>query len=422
MSEISNNQHLQVLYSQTLKHGSIFNLIKSKILTVDQIKYLINQTDIAYKIKIILYRSLLEFYDYQESDPVDKIQYILLKIFDKEVDNIEVLEVEFDQEQQFILKLSNNWLSSDNSNDISSMEVARNIMFILEYHFPLSELINELGDFNDMLVSILLKEGYDIKYNSNILSVITNRILKINRTDYWQYVDRDLQWNNIVKLKLHKMSVTNMLKLFKIYPDKFPKLSGNIPKLLDSDLNDYEIAYLMGIDISKTNILSEKLLQMALAFNDQNYTTIRSNNKEWLNNQINSYAKNIDQVESNLVYNNVDEDGDYIDTKYEKIIDYNTCDVIFLYNQQKIFIFTYPEFEVLADKRENFHNKDPLSSLFIHNLYSLMRFGDKFTFNKDTLKQSMDNMLNDKRSNNSITILGGSLGHLINDIFTHNIT
>lgn len=68
--------------------------------------------------------------------------------------------------------------------------------------------------------------------------------------------------------------------------------------------------------------------------------------------------------------NNTDEDGDYTDLLFNKVIDYNIDDFILIYNTGIYHLFTAPEFKNIIKKESNPYNREkiPLTSSIFDNI------------------------------------------------------
>ena len=129
-----------------------------------------------------------------------------------------------------------------------------------------------------------------------------------------------------------------------------------------SILPPYISAYLLGFPILKCDTPADKNLIINL----------RKFNEEYYDNLAQKYTKKIIELNSFGIScgNNTDEDNEYTDINFNRIIDFNIDDICQIFNNGVYHLFTSPEFENILKNESNFYNRSKINILnpIIYNL------------------------------------------------------
>jgi hypothetical protein len=153
--------------------------------------------------------------------------------------------------------------------------------------------------------------------------------------------------------EFHRVKLINYIKLNEFNKEIF--LLSILPKEISS--------YLLGYPILKAGIPSYKNISEKIKnFNSENYYEELA---------VNFNKKHLELISMGInCGNRINENGDYLDIFYNKVIDYNIDDIYQSYNNDAYHIFTIAEFEDLSKNGKNYYNNCKIKNSD-HIIYSI---------------------------------------------------
>lgn len=307
--------------------------------------------------KISVYSSLVELANILKSSNIKEFKDHFKKNFKEYIVDLKKKNVFIEYESPLLNK-EGPWIPSwqivydyDNEKEIVKLD---NIDYYIDSHF-------------------LSKEK--LKYSQNVLSILTERLTFLKKKT-------DIYYREKIKPKLKQLS-KNIFDTFpyqiiyKYYYD-FMQIDETIRRPEITEWKDgigwmlsiiplYITAFLLGYPVISSDIPIEKniiprIRKIVDEGIDEYIKDVRSRNRTIIE------AKKFD-IE---IKNHQDEEDDYIDLCYEKIVDYNMDDVLFFYNCGVIHIFSASEFDNIIKTQMNPYNRNNIPK----DIISLVLYGN----------------------------------------------
>lgn len=226
---------------------------------------------------------------------------------------------------------------------LEGVDVYLDNMFV-NYNIKFNQLMISDIKHIDERISFLKKNALEY-YNSYMIDNIKNLTYNIFSTFpyyciYYQYYEA---------LKNHSEfyhpPLTSVIKLEEFNKDIY----------LFSIMPNYITAYLLGYPILRCDIPAYKNMM----------EKIKSFDLDYYKGDIIDYNRKMIKLNAMGIEcgNSVDEDNDFLDINYNKVVDFNIDDTIQVYNNGVYHLFTSPEFNDIVKKESNFYNRSKINIL-----------------------------------------------------------